>query len=62
LWAGVELLGSDTELKSTPGILVADPLGLSHHAPGDGKALGPAGSLLLPDRETSGDQRKHQQG
>ena len=58
-WTGVELLGGDTELKSTAGILVANPLGLSHHAPGDGKALGVAGSLLLPDRDTNGDQREH---
>lgn len=62
LRASVELHGGNTELKSTPRILVADPLGLGHHAAGEGQVLGPTDPLLLPDRETRGDQREHQQG
>jgi hypothetical protein len=47
LGADVELLGGDTELKSTPGILVADPLGLSHHTAGDRSVLS-SNSLVSP--------------
>ncbi|MDQ3764966.1 MAG: hypothetical protein M3460_26680 [Actinomycetota bacterium] len=56
------MVSGDAELKGATGISVADPVGLGHHAPGDGGVLGAAGALLLPDREACGDQREHQQG
>jgi hypothetical protein len=56
-----EPVGGDAESESPTGVAVADPIGLGHHAAGDGGELGAAGSLLLPDCNSCGDQCEHQQ-